>query len=194
MTTADNFVFSDEELAPYIGALPGQVHNRSRVNQDAEDMQKLYRDSGYVYARVVPQVTLNREAHTTAITHQVDEDELKYIREVRVEGNSITKDEVIRRNILLKPGERFDQSLKDISDRRLQQTGYFESHRLRLEGEDENDRFTNVIADVVEGKTGDFNFGGAFTSEEGVSADSASCGCATLTSRIGRAFPAAGRS
>lgn len=168
LSTANNTVYSDDELAPLIWSKQGEVHNKGQVNEDAGRILKLYGDSGYVDARVTPQVTLNREAHTTSVTHQITEDEITYIREVRITGNAITKDEVIRRNVMLKPGERFDGNLKAISERRLAQTDYFANPPiLRLEGEDENDRFANVLVDVEEGKTGDFNFGGAFNTEEG---------------------------
>ncbi len=165
---ADNVAYRDDELLPRVKVKPGDVHNRGQVAADAESIQKLYRDSGYVKAQVLPQVTLDREKHTTKVSHQVQEDELRYLREVRVTGNSITRDEVVRRNILLKPGERYDGSLKDASDRRLESSQYFESHQLRLGNVEENDRFVNLLADVVEGKTGDFNFGAAFNTDEGI--------------------------
>ena len=165
---AENVVYRDDELMPLVKVKPGDVHNKGQVAADGEAIQKLYRDSGYVNAQVLPQVTLDRDKHTTKVSHQVQEDELKYLREVRVTGNSVTRDEVVRRNILLKPGERFDGSLFDASNRRLESSQYFESHRLRVGEVKENDRFANVLADVDEGKTGDFNFGAAFNTDEGI--------------------------
>lgn len=168
LSTAGNTAFSNGELEPRIKSRQGEVHNKGQVTADGQALQKLYSDSGYVNAQVVPQVTLDREAHTTSVTHQIRESELKYIREVRITGNSITKDEVIRRSVQLKPGERYDGNLRELTERRLQQTDYFTSPpRLRIEGENENDRFANVLVDVEEGKTGDFNFGGAFNTDQG---------------------------
>ncbi|MCH7909557.1 MAG: BamA/TamA family outer membrane protein, partial [Candidatus Hydrogenedentes bacterium] len=146
----------------------GDVHNKSQINNDALAMQNRYTDNGYINARVVPQVTLDKAKKTTHVVHQVREGELKYIREIDITGNSVTKDEVIRRQILLRPGERFDGSKLRISEDRLNATQYFEGIRLRREDEEENDRFTNLLVDVDEGKTGTFNFGGAFNTDEGV--------------------------
>jgi len=162
-----NEVFLDGELLDNIQLKEGEIHNRSQVDADGTALQDLYASHGYVNARVVPQVILDREAKTTRITHQIRENELKYVREVRVTGNSVTKDEVVRRQILLEPGERFDGDLLDISRRRLQSTGFFENTRIRLDDVPENDRFTNVLVDVEEGQTGNFNFGGAFNTDEG---------------------------
>lgn len=165
---SENFAFRDNELDPFTVVKPGDIHNRSRVTADAADIQRLYSTSGYINAQVAPLVTLNREKHTTAVTHQVREDELKYIKEVRITGNSITRDEVVRRNVELKPGERFDGSLYERTQRRLEGSQYFASTRLRTSDVEENDRFTNLLVDVEEGKTGDFNFGGAFNTDEGI--------------------------
>lgn len=165
---AENNVFTYDELMPFAQVKAGDVHNRSRVTADAADIQRLYRTSGYINATAAPLVTLNREKHTTAVTHQVREDELKFIKEVRITGNTITRDEVVRRNIDLKPGERFDGSLYERTQRRLEGAGYFAATRLTLSDVEENDRFTNLLVDVEEGKTGDFNFGGAFNTDEGI--------------------------
>lgn len=165
---SDNFAFQDTELEPFAQVKPGDVHNRSRVTADAADIQRLHRTSGYINANVAPLVTLNRENHTTAVTHQVREDELKYIKEVRITGNAITRDEVVRRNVELKPGERFDGSLYERTQRRLEGSQYFASTRLSTSDVAENDRFTNLLVDVEEGKTGDFNFGAAFNTDEGI--------------------------
>jgi outer membrane protein insertion porin family len=120
-----NMVYTDGELMELIEVQPGEVHNKSQVEKDAEELKELYSDSGYVNARVTPLVTLDYENHTTNVIHQVNERQLKYIGGVTITGNAITKDEVIRRNIQLSPGDRFDGTLLDNSRNRLNQTRYF---------------------------------------------------------------------
>ncbi len=165
---AENFVYRDDELLGLVKVKSGDIHNRTQVAADAAAMEKLYQDSGYVNAGVAPQVTLNREKHTTTISHRVQEDELKYLREIRITGNTVTRDDVVRRNVLLKPGERYDGSLLEASQRRLDASQYFEEVRVRKDDVKENDRFTNLLVDVDEGKTGDFNFGAAFNTDTGI--------------------------
>ena len=165
---ASNFAFADEELWVHVHVDSGDVHNKSQINEDALAMENRYTDNGYIDARVTPQVTRDKEKKTTHVVHQVREGELKYVREIDITGNSVTKDEVIRRQILLRPGERFDGSKYRLSKQRLDATRYFEGTRLPLSPEPDNDRFTNLLVDVDEGKTGNFNFGGAFNTEEGI--------------------------
>ena len=166
---ANNVAFGEEELWTDVHVDSGDLHNKSQIIEDAQAMEDRYTDNGYINARVVPQVTLDKAKKTTHVVHRVLEGELKYIREIDITGNSVTKDEVIRRQILLRPGERFDGSSYRMSKDRLNATQYFDGPpRFRVDNDEENDRFTNILVDVDEGKTGNFNFGGAFNTDEGV--------------------------
>ena len=83
----------------------GDVHNKGQVAKDAEQAEKGYQDSGYIDAAVMPLVTLDKENKTTNVIHNVEEGELKYIKEIEIAGNEITQDDVVRREMLIEPGD-----------------------------------------------------------------------------------------
>jgi len=168
LETVGNFVFDNEEVERITETEPGEVHNRGQVEADASLIEKGYRDSGYVGARVTPQVTLDREQKTTNVVYRVAEGDLKYIEEIKVSGNTVTRDEVIRRELMVEPGQRFDGPAIDASEKRLNNTGYFDKVRLNLEDPDETDPFANLLVDVEEAETGEFSFGGGYSTEEGL--------------------------
>jgi outer membrane protein insertion porin family len=165
---AGNAVFDDDELLEQVEVTAGEVHNKSQVEKDAVELQDGYQSSGYVAANVSPVVILDKDNKTTRVTHKIEEGDLKYIREVKIIGNELTKDEVIRRQLALEPGDRYDGSRLELSKRNLQRTEYFETVRSSLDFADEEDLFTNLIFDVEEGKQGNFNFGAGFSSDEGL--------------------------
>lgn len=165
---ANNIVFDDDELMDRIEVTAGDVHNKSQVQEDATELEESYQTSGYVTAGVSPIVTLDKEAKTTRVTHQVAEGDLRYIREIRIIGNELTKSDVIRRQVALAPGDRYDGSLVDLSERGMRRTGYFDTVRTGLDFADQDDLFTNLIFDVDEGKQGNFTFGGGFSTDEGL--------------------------
>jgi len=163
---ANNVVYDEDEIRGIIEVEEGEIHNKSQVAADADVVAKGYQDSGYVNAVVTPQVTLDKEKKTTHVVHQVSEGDLKYIREIRVSGNEVTKDDVVRRQMTLKPGDRFDGSAVKLSQRRLDNTRYFETTRITLSDILENDMWTNLLVDVEEGDTGTFNFGVGYSTED----------------------------
>lgn len=163
-----NIVFEDEEIISTLEARPNAVHNRSEVRSDVEVITQGYSDSGYVNAQVTPQVLLDRDNHTTNITHQITEDELKYVREIRITGNTITRDDVIRNRLHLDPGDRFDGSALRQTRQELERTGYFDEVRFSLEPLEGNPRYENLIIDVEEAQTGEFTFGVGFSPDDGI--------------------------
>jgi len=166
LDVANNEVFDDDETLGIVEVHAGDVHNKGQVAADAELIEKGYQDSGYVNATVAAQTTLDRNKKSTHVVHQIQEGELKYIREIDISGNTITKDEVIRRQLLISPGDRFDGTSVKASRQRVENTDYFDAIRMTLEDVEGSDLYTNLLVDVEEGKTGNFNFGAGYSTEE----------------------------
>ncbi len=165
---AGNIVYDDDELLELVEVAAGDVHNKSQVVKDATELEEGYQDSGYVNANVTAIVTLNKETKTTHVTHKISESDLKYIREIKIIGNELTKDDVIRRQMALDPGNRYDGSLLELSKRGLKRTGYFDTVRTSLDFADQTDLFTDIIVDLEEGKQGSFSFGAGFSTDQGL--------------------------
>jgi outer membrane protein insertion porin family len=160
-----NIVYDDDDLLGAIKVHPGSVHNKVQVGKDVEAIEQGYQDSGYIDAHVTPQITLDRENKTTNVVYHVDEGNLKYLREIRITGNDITKDEVIRRQMLLIPGERYDGAAVSESENRIQNTRFFDKVRITFD-ETDDELFTDLRVNVEEGKTGMFNFGAGYSTED----------------------------
>lgn len=165
---ADNIVYGDDELVDIIDVQAGEVHNKKQVTEDAKHIEQLYQDSGFVNAQVQPQVTLDKEAHTTNVVHKVSEGDVRYVRQIDIVGNEVTKDEVIRRQVLLSPAERYDGAAQEYTQRGLEQLDYFDKVRLTLNDVPDSDLYSDVLVDVEEGRTGNFLFGGGFNTDEGI--------------------------
>ncbi|HIJ65258.1 MAG TPA: outer membrane protein assembly factor BamA [Candidatus Hydrogenedentes bacterium] len=166
LAIANNEVFDDDELLNAIKVHEDDVHNVGQIQKDAETIEKGYQDSGYVLARVTARPTIDREKKTTHVVHDVYEDELKYVREIEITGNTSTKDEVLRRRLFLIPGDRYDGAMVQMSLRTLEDTRYFEETRITMDPVEEDDRFINLLLDVDEGKTGNLSFGAGYSTEE----------------------------
>src|SRR5262249_32354100 len=81
---------------------------------------------GYVNFSIVPRQDLDEEKKLVNLTLDVDEDRRFTINRIQFAGNTITRDKVIRREILVEEGQVFNSSLWDYSVLRLNQLGYFE--------------------------------------------------------------------
>ena len=97
------------------------------------------------------------------ITYTLAEGEVAYVNKINIRGNTKTKDVVIRRELRIKPGERYDGAKLRRSKERLYNLGYFEDITFDTEETAEPDK-RNMVVDVKETKTGEFSFGGGFSS------------------------------
>ncbi|MCK5861607.1 MAG: outer membrane protein assembly factor BamA [Candidatus Hydrogenedentes bacterium] len=165
MDIVRNMVFDDDEIMEAIEVTSGDIHDKGQVLEDAGTIEQGYLDSGYIDAVVMPQVTLDRDKKTTAVVYHIEEGELKYVREIRVTGNDITKDEIVRRQMLLIPGERYDGTAVKESEKRIHNTRFFDSARITLDDIDD-DLFTDLQVNLEEGKTSVFNFGAGYSTED----------------------------
>lgn len=158
-----NAVFSSEELKALLKMKQGDTFTEEALHADVGSIQEHYFDKGYIMARVRPDTILNVETDRIDITYVLSEGEVAYVNKINVRGNTKTKDIVIRRELRIKPGERYDGAKLKRSKERLYNLGYFEDITFDTEETDEPDK-RDLVVDVKETKTGEFSFGGGFSS------------------------------
>lgn len=191
---AGNVAFTSEHLLALTKTEPGGFYNRSKVEQDAFAIQSFYSDQGYILASVRPRLSIDREKKEIDITFQANERGLVYVGKVDVRGNVKTKDEVIRREINILPGDRFDGGKIRRSRQKLLNTQYYkdvlietspttfepevippESSPKQTAAEAAVEKqaevaykpeYRDLIFDVEEQKTGSFNFGAGYSSND----------------------------
>ena len=103
-----NTLFPESELWQQLEMLPGLTYSQFYVAQDIEKIRQFYSSEGYVEARVVPDVKLRHDSNKVDITYEIQEGDLYFVEKVQIRGNTKTRDKVIRRELRIRPGERFD--------------------------------------------------------------------------------------
>ena len=166
LEVANNVVYDDDEVLRLLEVQAGEVHNRGQVAEDAALVETGYHDSGYIQTEVTPQVTLDRNKKTTHVVHRVSEGDLQYVKEIKITGNTVTRDEVVRRSVLVLPGDRFDGGLLRMSQQTIESTEFFDAVRFTIEDNTDSDLYSNLLVDVDEGKTSWLNFGAGYSTEE----------------------------
>lgn len=143
--------------------VPGAVFSQEAMQQDIVNIQGLYFDQGYIFAQVQEATSLNSYTGRIDIVYNITENEVAYVDKIKIRGNVKTKDIVIRREMRLKPGDKFDGQKLKRSKERLQNLGFFEEVNYDTEETAEPDK-KNLVVEVKETKTGAFSFGGGYSS------------------------------
>lgn len=143
----------------------GNVFSQEALKQDIINMQGLYFDRGYIFVNIEEATSLNPYTNRIDIIYRITENEVAYVDKIKIKGNVKTKDLVVRRELRIHPGDRFDGDKLKRSKERLQNLGFFEEVSYDTEDGTAPNR-KNLVVDVKESKTGSFSFGGGYSSVE----------------------------
>jgi len=163
-----NEMFDKDEIVPLLKLHEHEVFNLHQIERDGAAISAFYSDAGYIYAGVRPSYTLDKERKVAHVLYSIQEGELIYLGQIEIHNNIKTKDEVIRRELTLYPGERFDGKKWTRSLQKLTNLGFFEEEKpvelsirpSEMEGAED------LLINVNEKETGAFYFGAGFSSDE----------------------------
>ena len=151
-----------EILKTLTDCIPGKVFSQESMKKDVTGIQGIYFDRGYISAQVQDSTLVNTDSGRVDVTYQIAENQVVYVDKIKIRGNIKTKDVVIRREMRIHPGERFDGEKLRRSKERLTNLGYFEEISYDTE-ETVQPAKKNLVVDVKETKTGAFSFGGGYS-------------------------------
>ncbi len=145
----------------------GNVFSRDKLAFDIDRIQSLYFDKGYIFSSVRESTVLDPQTGKVDVTLDIREGELAYLNTIKIQGNTSTRDIVIRRELRMYPGEKVDGEKLRRSKERLRNLGYFEEIGYDIESTDSPNR-KDLVVQVKEAKTGSFSFGGGYSTVDQV--------------------------
>ncbi len=158
--------FSNAELSSYVKMAPGELYSLDKIQADAQRIEDHFGRQGYADARVNTRID-SVGGQQVRISHLVREGQISHIRKININGMDYTKDEVIRRELLIQPGEVFNTVKLRQSKSILENTRFFSEVEVTPEDTGQPG-YKDININVTEGKTGSFQVGAAFTSVENV--------------------------
>jgi outer membrane protein insertion porin family len=152
-------------LPQLLQSAPGQLFQRSKIGHDLFAVGDFYRDMGYAYANVTPQTNLDNAARTLDLTFDVQPGQKVFFERIEIQGNTKTRDKVIRREMRIFEGDLYSASGIKISKQRITALGFFEMVEITTKKGSGDDRIVAVV-EVKEKATGTFQIGAGFSSYE----------------------------
>jgi len=139
--------------------------NRQVLRDDITRLTDLYSEQGYAFAEVLPRTSKPDADQKIDILLQVQKGAMAYINRVEIKGNTRTRDNVIRRDVKVEEGGRFDSKAIRTSTKKLNRLGFFEEVTVTPKPtliENQMD----VVVDVKEKSTGQFSIGAGYSSAD----------------------------
>jgi outer membrane protein insertion porin family len=131
MKIEGNSIFSEQAIKAIIGLQKGEVANGEALSKALyENLKKYYGQQGFIQytAEVTPTFKDNPANPNEGIADfqvTIDEGKQFTLRRLEFTGNTFTRDNVLRREVLMNEGDIYNQSLFEYSITRLNQLSYF---------------------------------------------------------------------
>lgn len=146
---------SEIEIRDELDLKRGNLFTETALARGIERVQTLYSERGYPQVEIEPKdIQLSPETTTVDFQLHIREGSQIRIGKVKVSGLQKTKTDVVLREILVKPDQRFDQRNIDTSYHRLRNLGYFYQVNPNVLEVGETEDRINFHAQVTEAKTG----------------------------------------
>ena len=163
VSVAGDLIFPDIELKEKLKITAEEFYSREVVRSDVLAITDLYSDEGYAYADIYPRIDKDYESLQVNIEYVIKRGKKVYFESIIITGNNKTRDKVIRRELRVYEQELFSGKGLKRGVRNLYRLDFFEDVRVDTVQGSTDDQILLKI-DVIEKPTGNFMFGGGYSS------------------------------
>ncbi|MGN6374947.1 MAG: outer membrane protein assembly factor BamA [Sphingomonas sp.] len=118
--------FDDKKLAAGLPFHKGDWYNAKQVEDSVDNLTKTAGLFGYAFANVDPEFTPHRDTQTMDINFHIGEAKRTYVERIDINGNTVTEDKVVRREMRVAEGDAFNSFQVKRSSDRINSLGYFQ--------------------------------------------------------------------
>lgn len=150
---------TEEEMRSLLLFKPNETFSRQKVVDSVKAITDRLGNDGYSFANINPVPELDRAKQTAVFTMFVDPGRRVYVRRINVQGNSRTRDEVIRREMRQMEAGWYSIDKINRSKERLTRTGFFEDVTIDSPSVPGTNDQVDLNVTVKERNTGQLQFG-----------------------------------
>ncbi len=159
-----------EALRKRVRGNPGDIYNAEQVEKNVEALTGAVADQGEPFGQVRPRVERDPILRTISIVYVIEQGQREYIERIEITGNTVTRDDVIRREFRIAEGDAYNKVMVDKARLRLVKLGFFKTVKITKEKGSKPDR-TILTVTVEEQQTGEFSFAAGYSTANGIIGD-----------------------
>ena len=145
---------------------PGETFSRQKIVDSVKSISDRLANDGYSFANINPVPDPDRSKQVASFTMFVDPGRRVYVRRINVQGNSRTRDEVVRRELRQLEAGWYSIDKINRSKERLERTGFFEDINVETPSVPGTTDQVDLNVNVKERNTGSLQFGVGYSSAD----------------------------
>ncbi|RIX32649.1 outer membrane protein assembly factor BamA [Sphingomonas edaphi] len=158
--------FNDARVLSLVKIRPGDWFNAKLVEDTVTGLNEVAGAQGYAFADVSPSYDRDAEKKLMNLTLRVAESPRVYVERINIQGNTVTRDKVIRREFRLNEGDAFNSFKVKRSQDRIQSLGFFQENLEIKQAQGSSADRVVLNLDVEEKSTGELQLSAGYSSLE----------------------------
>jgi outer membrane protein insertion porin family len=158
------FLGREEDFRQRVRIRPGEPYRGDDVTATTRAFSDLYGAYGYAFARVEPRTEIDRKSGQVVVVLQGQPGQRVNVRRVNIAGNTVTRDEVIRREFRQFESAWYDSAKIKLSRDRVERLGFFDEVTVDTQEVPGSPDQVDLLLTVKEKQTGSLQLAAGYSS------------------------------
>lgn len=164
-----NYLDREDEFKSLVTIKPGEPYNADEVTATTKAFTEQFGNYGYAFATVNADTEVDSGNHRVAFVIKAAPGRRAYVRRINIEGNTKTRDEVIRREFRQFESSWYDGEKIRLSRDRVDRLGFFTDVGVSTAEVPDAPDQVDLVVTVKEKPTGSVQIGAGYSSAEKLS-------------------------
>jgi outer membrane protein insertion porin family len=169
ITFQGEVLFPENELHEKMVLKENETYSEESLRKDIQMLTEMYQDEGYAFANVIRNLNVVPGENKVDVEFSFEKGKIAYFGRIRIKGNPKSRDKVIRREITIKEGQKFNGTDLRQSKENVQRLGFYEPESIVFNTVSPKDKedVLDVEVSVKEKNTGQISLGAGYSTATG---------------------------
>ena len=169
ITFQGEVLFPETELHEKMILKEQETYSEESLRKDIQMLTEMYQDEGYAFANVIRNLNVVPGENKVDVEFSFEKGKIAYFGRIRIKGNPKSRDKVIRREITIKEGQKFNGTDLRQSKENVQRLGFYEPDSIVFNTVSPKDKedVLDVEVSVKEKNTGQISLGAGYSTATG---------------------------
>ena len=123
-------LFPENDLRDKLTLKESETYSEESLRKDIQLLTEMYQDEGYAFANVIRNLNIVPGENKVDVEFSFEKGKIAYFGRFKIKGNSKSRDKVIRRELLIREGQKFNGTALRQSKENVQRLGFFEPESI----------------------------------------------------------------
>lgn len=162
-------LFPENDLREKLSLKENETYSEESLRKDIQLLTEMYQDEGYAFANVIRNLNIVPGENKVDVEFSFEKGKIAYFGRINIKGNSKSRDKVVRRELLIREGQKFNGTALRQSKENVQRLGFFEPESINFNTVSPKDKedILDVEITVKEKNTGQISLGAGYSTATG---------------------------